>query len=239
MGFYALTRDEVSPIIAPVHSDVDIETAIIALGRESGGGLVVMPYGFMVGHRASIISAAAPTRHCVRAAALGNQGTVRGTAFSVFIIIPLPDHFECATASSPLSKHRSPGSDSIQTDLGSVSEWRKITWHLPFELREIARNRRHVETFEDRFLWLAIEQDHPETNGTSFTFLGFTHIWGKSREGGLETTLRGMLAGLVCRARARPCGSLRSCCIQKQRGVLAAEAAKRAQDFLSSAAHRW
>jgi hypothetical protein len=35
-------------------------------------------------------------------------------------LIPLPDHFECATASSPLSKHRSPGSDSIQTDLGSV-----------------------------------------------------------------------------------------------------------------------
>jgi hypothetical protein len=23
--------------------------------------------------------------------------------------------------------------------------------------------------------------DHPETDGTSFTFLGFTHIWGKSR----------------------------------------------------------
>jgi ubiquinone/menaquinone biosynthesis C-methylase UbiE len=35
-------------------------------------------------------------------------------------VIPLPDHFECATASSPLSKHRSPGSDSIQIDLGSV-----------------------------------------------------------------------------------------------------------------------
>src|SRR5271170_8018492 len=29
-------------------------------------------------------------------------------------VIPLPDHFECATTSSPLSKHRSPGSDSIQ-----------------------------------------------------------------------------------------------------------------------------
>jgi hypothetical protein len=39
----------------------------------------------------------------------------------LFDVIPLPDHFECATASSPLSKHRSPGSDSIQTDLGSVS----------------------------------------------------------------------------------------------------------------------
>jgi len=35
-------------------------------------------------------------------------------------LIPLPDHFEWATASSPLARHRSPGSDSIQTDLGSV-----------------------------------------------------------------------------------------------------------------------
>src|SRR6202035_3802580 len=25
--------------------------------------------------------------------------------------------------------------------------------------------------------------NNPETNGTSFTFLGFTHIWGKSRAG--------------------------------------------------------
>ena len=40
---------------------------------------------------------------------------------SVRRIIPLPDHFECATGSSPLSKYRLPGSDSIQTDLGSVS----------------------------------------------------------------------------------------------------------------------
>jgi hypothetical protein len=35
-------------------------------------------------------------------------------------LIPLPDHFECATASSPLSKHRSPGSDSIQTDRATL-----------------------------------------------------------------------------------------------------------------------
>ena len=26
-------------------------------------------------------------------------------------------------------------------------------------------------------------QDHPETDGTSFTFLGFCHVWGKSRQG--------------------------------------------------------
>jgi putative ABC transport system substrate-binding protein len=46
-------------ITAPVHSDVEIETAITALGREPGEGLVVMPDAFMVVHRASIISAAA------------------------------------------------------------------------------------------------------------------------------------------------------------------------------------
>ena len=34
---------KVAPITAPVHSDVEIETAIIALGRELGGGLVVVP----------------------------------------------------------------------------------------------------------------------------------------------------------------------------------------------------
>src|SRR5215475_11953368 len=50
---------KVVPITAPVHSDVEIETAIIALGREPGGGLVVIPDVFMNTHRAPIISAAA------------------------------------------------------------------------------------------------------------------------------------------------------------------------------------
>jgi putative ABC transport system substrate-binding protein len=50
---------KVVPITAPVHSDVEIETAIIALGLEPGGGLVVMPDVFLNAHRASIISAAA------------------------------------------------------------------------------------------------------------------------------------------------------------------------------------
>ena len=50
---------KVVPIIAPVHSDVEIETAIIALGREPGGGLVVMPDAFTAAHRAPIILAAA------------------------------------------------------------------------------------------------------------------------------------------------------------------------------------
>jgi len=50
---------KVVPIVAPVHSDVEIETAINALGHEPGDGLVVMPDVFTLGHRAPIILAAA------------------------------------------------------------------------------------------------------------------------------------------------------------------------------------
>jgi putative ABC transport system substrate-binding protein len=50
---------KVEPIIASVHSDVEIETAIIALGREPGSGLVVQGEPFNTAHRAPIILAAA------------------------------------------------------------------------------------------------------------------------------------------------------------------------------------
>jgi putative ABC transport system substrate-binding protein len=50
---------KVKPITAPVRSDAEIETAIMELGREPGGGLVVMSDISMVLHRAAIISAAA------------------------------------------------------------------------------------------------------------------------------------------------------------------------------------
>jgi len=50
---------KVALITAPVHSDVEIETAITSLGREPGGGLVVMPDAFTTAHRAPIILAAA------------------------------------------------------------------------------------------------------------------------------------------------------------------------------------
>jgi putative ABC transport system substrate-binding protein len=50
---------KVELIIAPVRSDLEIETAIVALGREPGGGLVVMGDAFIGAHRASIISVAA------------------------------------------------------------------------------------------------------------------------------------------------------------------------------------
>jgi putative ABC transport system substrate-binding protein len=50
---------KVVPTIAPVHSDVEIESAITALGREPRGGLVVMSDIFMQERRAPIILAAA------------------------------------------------------------------------------------------------------------------------------------------------------------------------------------
>jgi putative ABC transport system substrate-binding protein len=50
---------KVEPITASVRSDAEIEAAIIALGREPGGGLVVVPDAFTVAHRAAIMLAAA------------------------------------------------------------------------------------------------------------------------------------------------------------------------------------
>jgi putative ABC transport system substrate-binding protein len=50
---------KVASIIAPVHGDAEIETAIIALGREPGGGLVVLGDAFVFVHRVPFILAAA------------------------------------------------------------------------------------------------------------------------------------------------------------------------------------
>jgi putative tryptophan/tyrosine transport system substrate-binding protein len=59
-SFEAAARSpKVVPITAPVHSDVEIETSIIGLGREPLSGLVVMPDTFTVVHRVPIILAAA------------------------------------------------------------------------------------------------------------------------------------------------------------------------------------
>jgi putative tryptophan/tyrosine transport system substrate-binding protein len=49
---------KVEPILAPVRSDAEIETVIASLGREPGGGLIVMPDTFLYIHRTLIISLA-------------------------------------------------------------------------------------------------------------------------------------------------------------------------------------
>ena len=50
---------KVTPIVSPVHSEAEIEAAIMSLGGEPKGGLVVMPDSFLAVHRASIILQAA------------------------------------------------------------------------------------------------------------------------------------------------------------------------------------
>src|SRR5215472_12020431 len=49
-----------------------------------------------------------------------------------------------------------------------LSELRKVTWHLPLELGEVARDRRQVEAPEDRFLGLAVEQEPEGRLETAF-----------------------------------------------------------------------
>jgi putative ABC transport system substrate-binding protein len=55
----AASSVKVKLIVTPVHSDEEIEATITALGREPGGGLVIIPNAFTILYRASIISAAA------------------------------------------------------------------------------------------------------------------------------------------------------------------------------------
>jgi ABC-type uncharacterized transport system substrate-binding protein len=58
--FEAAARSfKVMPIAASIHSDAEIELVITSLGREPGGGLVVMPDTFVESHRAHIILLAA------------------------------------------------------------------------------------------------------------------------------------------------------------------------------------
>jgi putative ABC transport system substrate-binding protein len=70
----------VAPIVAPVHSEAEIETAITSLGREPGGGLVVLPDTFSQVHRAAIILLAA--RNNVAAAYYDNLFAKDGGLFS-------------------------------------------------------------------------------------------------------------------------------------------------------------
>jgi putative tryptophan/tyrosine transport system substrate-binding protein len=73
-SFEAAARSlKVVPIIAPVHSDVEIETAINALGHEPRGGVVVFMDAFTNVHRAAIMLATAQS----------NVPAVYGTSDSV------------------------------------------------------------------------------------------------------------------------------------------------------------
>ena len=81
--FEAAARSlKIVPIIAPVRSDGEIETAIIALGREPGGGLITLPDSFNIAHRDTIIAAAA--RHRLPLMGLGDIFPRSGGLMSYF-----------------------------------------------------------------------------------------------------------------------------------------------------------
>jgi len=73
----------VQPSVNPVHNDLEVESAITALGRKPGGGLIVMPDGFNIVHRERIIALAArhklpviyPYRYAVTEGGLLSYGT--------------------------------------------------------------------------------------------------------------------------------------------------------------------
>ncbi len=59
-SFEAAARSlKVMPTALPVRGDDDIDAAVSSVAQEPGGGLVVTPDAFMLGHRARIVAAAA------------------------------------------------------------------------------------------------------------------------------------------------------------------------------------
>jgi putative ABC transport system substrate-binding protein len=99
---------KVEPVIAPVHSDAEIETAIIALGREPGGGLVVMPNPWMLVHRAPIALAVArnnvPAVYYLSVFARDGGLLSYGTWQTLIVVPPLMLIASCAARSRAISR---------------------------------------------------------------------------------------------------------------------------------------
>jgi putative ABC transport system substrate-binding protein len=100
---------KVVSIAAPVHSDVEIETAITALGREPGGGLVVAGGEFT--YRAPIILAA--TRNNVPAV-YGNSQYVRDGGLLSYGIDGVDNWRRAATYVDRILRGEKPGDLPVQ-----------------------------------------------------------------------------------------------------------------------------
>jgi putative ABC transport system substrate-binding protein len=101
----------VAPILAPVHSDAEIETAIIALGREPGDGLVVMPDVFTLAHRTPIILAAA--RHNVPTV-YTNSESVRDGGLLYYGVDQVENFRRAASYVDPILRGAKPGDLPVQ-----------------------------------------------------------------------------------------------------------------------------
>jgi putative ABC transport system substrate-binding protein len=104
---------KVVPITAPVHSDAEIEMAITTLGREPGGGLVVIAEPFTAAHRAPIISGAA--RNNVPAVYARSYFTRDGGLLSYSPDLDLVDNFRrAATYVDRILRGEKPGDLPVQ-----------------------------------------------------------------------------------------------------------------------------
>jgi putative ABC transport system substrate-binding protein len=92
-------------------ADVEIETAITALGREPGGGLVVLVGAFTLVHRAPIISAAA--RNNVPAV-YGNSYSVRDGGLLSYGIDPVDNFRRAASYVDRILRGEKPGDLPVQ-----------------------------------------------------------------------------------------------------------------------------
>jgi putative ABC transport system substrate-binding protein len=119
------------PSANPVHNELDVESAITALGREPGGGLIMMPDSFNIIHRMRIIALAArykspaisPYRFVVTEGGLMSYGVdqvdlfrrAAGYVDRIFrgakpaeLPVQAPTKFEMAITSRPPSRSVSP-----------------------------------------------------------------------------------------------------------------------------------
>jgi putative ABC transport system substrate-binding protein len=99
------------PIMTRVRSDEEIETAMIALGREPGGGLVVMPGVFMFAHLQPIISAAARNKV---PAIYGLSGYVRDSGLLSYGVDPADTFRRAATYVDRILRGEKPGDLPVQ-----------------------------------------------------------------------------------------------------------------------------
>jgi putative ABC transport system substrate-binding protein len=98
-------------IMAPVHSEAEIETAIIALGREPGGGFVVPGDTFTVVHRAGIISAAARNKV---PAVYANSESVRDGGLLSYGLDLVDNYRRAATYVDRILRGEKPGDLPVQ-----------------------------------------------------------------------------------------------------------------------------
>jgi putative ABC transport system substrate-binding protein len=131
---------KVEPVIA-LHNDAEIETAIIALGREPGGGIVVVPDAFIAGHRAPIISAAA--RNKVPAVFWPSDFAREGGLLS-YGPDPVDLFRRAATYVDRILRGEKPGDLPVQSDQvrdGREPQDRQGAWPCGTAIDHAARNR--------------------------------------------------------------------------------------------------